>query len=272
MELKIFDVEHGACALVTCDNGNRLMIDCGHNATTNWRPGSYLNGLGINVLQQLVITNYDEDHVSGLPNLLANVHVQWLLRNPTVGAADLFALKSEDGMGAGIEALSGAIPKFGPSSVPQPAFPGLYWHAFWNPYPAFTDEENDLSLALYLTLNGISFLFPGDLESKGWLNILTTNERFRHVVRSVHVLIASHHGRENGICKDLFDVYGCRPEIVVISDDCHQYETQKTMQYYASKVKGIPWFRNEGNRFVLSTRCDGELTFNWNGFQKCIVS
>lgn len=34
MELKIFDVEHGACALLTCDNGSRLMIDCGHNGDT----------------------------------------------------------------------------------------------------------------------------------------------------------------------------------------------------------------------------------------------
>lgn len=42
MQLQIFDVEHGACALLTADNGTRLMIDCGHNATTGWRPGSYL--------------------------------------------------------------------------------------------------------------------------------------------------------------------------------------------------------------------------------------
>ncbi len=224
------------------------------------------------MLQQLVITNYDEDHVSGLPDLLANVHVDWLLRNPTVGAADLFVLKSEDGMGAGIQALSGAIPKFAPSSNPEPAFPDLHWHAFWSPYPAFTTDENDLSLALYLTLNGVNFLFPGDLESKGWLNILTTNAKFRSVVQKVDVLIASHHGRDGGICKELFDVYGCRPEIVVISDDYHQYDTQKTSQYYASKVKGIPWFRNEGNRFVLTTRDDGGLTFTCSGLRKCIVS
>ena len=72
--------------------------------------------------------------------------MEWLLRNPTVGAADLFALKSEDGMGVGIEALSGVIPSFTPSSNPEPTFPGLHWHAFWNPYPAFTTDENDLSL------------------------------------------------------------------------------------------------------------------------------
>jgi hypothetical protein len=40
MFLEVFDVEHGACALITTSNGKRVMIDCGHNAATNWRPGS----------------------------------------------------------------------------------------------------------------------------------------------------------------------------------------------------------------------------------------
>jgi hypothetical protein len=42
MELQIFDVEHGACALLTAHNGTRFMIDCGHNSTTGWKPGTYL--------------------------------------------------------------------------------------------------------------------------------------------------------------------------------------------------------------------------------------
>ena len=47
MLLDIFDVEHGACALITTSNGKRVMIDCGHNAATNWRPGSALVLAGI---------------------------------------------------------------------------------------------------------------------------------------------------------------------------------------------------------------------------------
>jgi hypothetical protein len=30
VDLKIFDVERGACALLTTDTGQRVMIDCGH--------------------------------------------------------------------------------------------------------------------------------------------------------------------------------------------------------------------------------------------------
>lgn len=204
--------------------------------------------------------------------LLTNVHVEWLLRNPSVSATDLFALKSEDGMGLGIRTLSRIIPSFHPSANPEPVFPGLSWQAFWNPYPAFTTDENDLSLVLYLTLNGTTFLFPGDLEKKGWLNILQTNANFRDCVSNVDVLIASHHGRESGICEELFDVYRCRPQIVVTSDDNHRYDTQKTTQFYASKANGMNGFRGGGRRAVLTTRSDGNLSFTWLGFRQCIVN
>lgn len=48
--LQIFNVEHGGCALLTVPTRNgrymRLLIDCGHNATTKWYPGQHLAGLG----------------------------------------------------------------------------------------------------------------------------------------------------------------------------------------------------------------------------------
>jgi beta-lactamase superfamily II metal-dependent hydrolase len=105
MILEVFDVEHGACALVTTSNGRRCLIDCGHNATTNWRPGSFLRRAGINRLDRLFITNYDEDHVSGYPDLRANVAIDVLVRNPSVPPGAIRFLKSEDGMGNGIDLL-----------------------------------------------------------------------------------------------------------------------------------------------------------------------
>jgi beta-lactamase superfamily II metal-dependent hydrolase len=74
MFLEIFDVEHGACALITTSNGKRVVIDCGHNATTGWNPTTELIARGIWSLDQLIISNYDEDHVSGFPNLAALIH------------------------------------------------------------------------------------------------------------------------------------------------------------------------------------------------------
>jgi beta-lactamase superfamily II metal-dependent hydrolase len=149
MDLKIFDVEHGAFALLTCDDDTRLMIDCGHNGDTGWRPGTYLREEGIETLEMLAITNYDEDHVSGIDDLLRNARLKWLSRNRSVSTAILRNLKSEDGMGVGIERLCKAIDETftGDSSAPQPTFAGLKKSYFFNSYPTF-DDENNLSMVV----------------------------------------------------------------------------------------------------------------------------
>ena len=277
--LQIFDVEHGGCALLTVPSGNggvkRLLIDCGHNATTKWYPGRHLGGLGVTHLDQLVVTNYDEDHVSGYPDLLnQGIQVDWILRNPSVSPQTIKYLKSEDGMGAGIDALVSSLGNFGPSGAlvaEAPHYPGVQLEWFWNQYPFFEDENN-LSLVLHLTIHGLSFMFPGDMECAGFENMLRTNERFREVVAGLDVLMASHHGRDNGVCKDMFDIWGCAPKLVVISDDYKQYTTQETSQYYASKSRGITNFRKLGcRRDVLTTRKDGEIIFTFEG-RNCWVS
>ena len=277
--LQVFDVEHGGCALLTVPapgvGCTRMLVDCGHNSTTKWYPGEHLRNLGVRYLEQLVITNYDEDHVSGYPNLLQqNIGVDWILRNPTVSPQTIRHLKTENGMGPGIDCLVKSLATYGPpvpGSVSSPQFHGVQVEWFFNPYPFF-DDENNLSLVLHLTIHGFSFLFPGDMECAGFENILRTNKRLRSVVGALDVLIAAHHGRESGICHAMFDAWNCRPKLVVISDDYKQYDTQETTDYYANKSSGIENFRSMGNtRRVITTRSDGEIVFSFTE-RRCIVS
>ena len=227
-----------------------------------WRPGQHLASLGVAKLDMLMITNYDEDHVSGIADLEAKVRVDWLVRNTSVSGPTLLSLKSDTGAGKNIKHLASSMPSFVPSLNPRPIFPGVTWNVYNNVFPEF-DDENNLSMVVDLTINGVKFLFPGDLEHKGWLHLLVNNEAFRAGVKATDVLIASHHGRENGICEEMFDILGCSPKIVVISDDCHQYDTQQTVQYYGSKAQGVNF--GDKLRRVLTTRCDGEIRFDFAG-------
>lgn len=258
VELRIFNVEHGACALLTCDNGKRLMIDCGHNASTGWTPSWHLQRMGISTLDVLMITNYDEDHVSGLRDLDTRLNINWLFRNTSVSGATLQHLKSESGIGANIAHLANRLNDFTPSANPLPHFPGVTWEVYYNNYPIF-DDENNLSMVVSLNVNGVKFLFSGDMERAGWITLLNKSPKLCTAVTTTDVLIASHHGRENGICEEMFDILKCKPSIVIISDDYRQYDTQNTTQYYASKAQGII-FRGR-SRYVLTTRNDGEINF-----------
>lgn len=257
MRLQIFDVEHGACALLTADNELRLMIDCGYNATTGWYPGTYLRQQGINTIEMLAITNYDEDHVSGALNLFSNIEVQILLRNP-LSVDTIRYLKSDYGMEPGLNELVYQIDNiFTANVVSYPNFQGLEWETFFNDYPNVNDTNN-LSLVLFLKCHGIGVMFPGDLEREGFLELLK-KDGFRQALRETNVFIASHHGRESGCCEEIVP-YLINVYYVVISDKGYEHDTQKTIPFYNRIARGGP-FRDQQNRKVLTTRNDGRIEF-----------
>jgi beta-lactamase superfamily II metal-dependent hydrolase len=216
--ITIFDVEHGGCALIEADTGTRMLVDCRYNAATGLRPSSFPVSRGISYLQELSITNYDEDHVDDLPNLVGSIGIGTLTRNPTVSGDQLRYLKREDGIGAGISCLATMTASYNQPVLMQPNWGNLSFSQYWNSYPYDFDDENNLSMALFIHYPGLSVLFPGDLEKAGWKKLLLKPE-FTADLRRVHVLVASHHGRENGCCEELFSLTGWRAQIVIISDD-----------------------------------------------------
>jgi beta-lactamase superfamily II metal-dependent hydrolase len=210
----------------------------------------------------LAITNYDEDHASGSSDLFDNVSVQWLLRNKSVSAQTIKSLKSDDGMGPGIDRLVRAIDNTftGSGTVsPEPLFSGVERRVFYNDYPAF-DDENNLSMLLFLKCHSLGVMFPGDLEKAGFLALLR-NDAFKQALRETNVYVASHHGRESGCCEELCQ-YLQNVYYVVISDKGYQHETQETLPFYSLIAKGGP-FRDQGTRKVLTTRSDGAISFEF---------
>src|ERR1700755_3373503 len=103
MKVEIFDVEHGQCAMITCPpNGKKLMVDAGHN-TGKWWPSTHFLGQHI---EQLIVTNYDEDHTSDIVGLLQYCQVKSILRNPSIKAQHLKEMKAlTGGMGNGVQRL-----------------------------------------------------------------------------------------------------------------------------------------------------------------------
>lgn len=269
--LQIFDVDHGQCALLTLPSPTgcrRVLIDCGHSVKFNgvpWYPGMHLSNLGVTYIDMLVCTNYDEDHASGFPDLgRRGIKIGCIVGNPTVAAETIASLKTEEGMGDGINAIARTLAvrrQIGWVQTP-PTIPGLGLTWSWNPYPYF-DDENNLSLVATLNIHGFDFMFPGDMETKGFDHLLNTCPPFRQTVAGVDVLVASHHGRSSGICPEMFNKYGCTPQLVVISDDYKQHDTQETTNFYRTKTRGIASFRGQGARRVLTTRRDGEIRFSF---------
>ena len=274
--IRIWDVEHGACAMIqhvaysgTGNLGGRLaMIDSG--SSWAFRPSSYIKGvLGRTTLDYLFITNADQDHMSDLQGLWdAGIYTSVLHRNPTYTAEEM----------RGIKRLSGPLTNDAERYVKacgafnQPVgatfnsnMGGITVTEFFNPYPTFK-TTNDLSLVVFVKYASCKFLFPGDLEKAGWSALLQRAD-FRAELQHTDILVASHHGRESGFCADVFKY--CKPSAVVISDKPIAHQTQMMVPDYRAVVgDGVPIRSNfNKRRHVLTTRRDGwiQITAYDNG-------
>lgn len=257
MQITIFDVAHGSCAYIVADNGNTMLVDCADNAESGFNIASFLTAIGCKGVNRFFALNYDEDHLRGLPRLRAQhfrtpIHI--LHRNTSITPEQLRALKQQGGpLGPGIIALLEMAANYTATVTSPPGYPSTEFQVFWNSYPTFTDTNN-LSLVLFVFYDGLCIVFPGDLETAGWSQLLE-DPNFRTSLARVNVFVASHHGRESGYCREVFDI--CNPDIVIISDEEVKYDTQE--HNYGNHAKGIRWNQID-IRKVLTTRKDGTLT------------
>ena len=79
MMVQIFDVGHGACSVITCPNGARVMVDCEYSLDPNWFPSVAFMG---ETIELPVLNNLDEDHVNDLPYVARNVRIRSLRVSP----------------------------------------------------------------------------------------------------------------------------------------------------------------------------------------------
>lgn len=267
MILRVWDVEHGACAMVQHamgqQGGKLAMIDSG--STDDWWPSKYIRGdMGRTNLDYLFITNADQDHMSDLHGLWdAGITVPVLYRNPSYTGEQMRQIKRISGpLTADAERYVDACSSFNmPVAEPfDQHMGGITASMFWNPYPSFQDTNN-LSLVVFIKYSNFKILFPGDLEKAGWRALLQRPD-FCAELRGTDVLVASHHGRESGFFQDIFDYF--TPSAIVISDKPIQHETQKTVPDYRRVVRnqGVNVSTTMKARHVLTTRRDGWIQFN----------
>jgi beta-lactamase superfamily II metal-dependent hydrolase len=164
MQIEIFDVGHGQCAVITTPNGRRMMLDCGDRWGDDrfWTPSLHFFQQTIDLL---ALMNLDEDHLRDFRNMMHDCTVPWVLSNPTIGSREFAALKKD---GAQAVAAWLAQPK-NPLPGPQLDFGDVqirWYYPFF--VPGAENKTNDLSLAVIAQFGAFKILFAGDLEVAGW--------------------------------------------------------------------------------------------------------
>jgi len=263
VEFRIFDVRHGFCAALTDPESDYLtLIDCGHDGSNNFRPLQWIYGQGYRHINSLVISNFDQDHISDLTAVRDHFTVGALALNPTVNAATLRAIKIKGGsISDQMEILLKTMENQNLGTVDhvqhQTSKAKIDFYTVY--YPHETDTNN-LSLVTFIEFGNSKIVYPGDIEKSAWKKLLTL-PGFIQELSGTNVFIASHHGRENGYCEDAFKY--CKPEIVIISDQEKKYSTQDHNLYSKHVPVGLYVGKDLSSkqiRKVLTTRNDGHLT------------
>jgi competence protein ComEC len=105
------------------------------------------------------------------------------------------------------------------------------------------DVYNDASYVLRVNHGPTSVLLPGDVEAKGWNDMIDAG-----LDLSANVLVASHHGRKSGYSEKA--MAHIQPNVVIISTDQldpdHDAEDDYrkwTEHVYSTRVHGTLWVR-----------------------------
>ncbi|MGJ8643773.1 MAG: ComEC/Rec2 family competence protein [Luteolibacter sp.] len=270
LKLTFLDVQHGSACHIETPTGQNIMFDLGtgdfdeSQGGTSHSPLLYLyNTKNIHKLDSVIITHPHADHISDINNF--DLLSPTSLHCPRHLTADFIKGENQSRDQSKVskyleivERYSGSF-ETGQSPLQAPNHGCNQFDLFsCNPD---SDNLNDHSTAAVISFAGTKFLLTGDTEKAGWEKLLSM-PRFRQAATNIDILLASHHGRDNGFNEDLFELIG-RPAIVIISDTAVG-TTSVTNKYY-NKTNDTGWnVRNRSNgdserRYCLTTRGDGTI-------------
>jgi len=204
--VEFLDVGQGDSILIRSkQNKEVILIDTGgvvsYTGTTNYHVASntitYLNSLGIDEIDYLVITHGDYDHMGESEYLIDNINIKNVVFNKD-GYNDLEIEL--------IKTLNKKKIKYSKNINEIPFGEGKIYFLDTKIY----DNENDNSNVLYLKLENFNFLFMGDAGEAKEKDILE-----KYSLKDINFLKVGHHGSDTSTSKNF--IKKINPDISIIS-------------------------------------------------------
>ena len=179
--LTVLSVGHGLSAVLETPEGGTLIYDAGSARPRIFDRSilPFLRHRRITIVDALVLSHADQDHVSGADALL-----DWM---PVLRTCEPLTLRTGDAV----------------------LLPGATLTVVWPP-PGFEGSTNDGSTVLRVQAGGLSALLTGDIEEETIRQLVASGADLR-----ADVLVAPHHGRPEPGASEL--VRAVAPKIIVAS-------------------------------------------------------
>jgi beta-lactamase superfamily II metal-dependent hydrolase len=268
--LIVWDVQHGSAAYMKTPNSKHIAFDLGtgslKDSNQTFSPLLHLKKKWkVTQLDQTIITHQHRDHIDDIFNF--DDLSPKVLRRPkhlteTEIRGDSRNTKGEQSKIDKYFEISARYntPVPAEKNPTEPDNNGGVDFKFFQPTKCNRDNINNHSLVTVVTYLGWKMIIPGDNEQESWEELLAM-PGFKKAIAGTNVLLASHHGRENGFSEELFKFI--EPSLVIISDG--PVGTTCARDKYFNKTKTEPckvWVTSKGDvedRWVLTTRNDKSI-------------
>ena len=200
LNMHFLDVGQGLAVLMESD-GHYVMYDGGGRNSSD-QVVAYLKKQGVESLDAVIASHYDEDHIAGLIGVLEVFDVAEVYAPDYEGDTNIyeaFQIHLEDSEAEVRYPVVGDSIAFGTAKI-RFLGPERYDHAI----------ENDNSICAMVTCGAVKFLLPGDAESGEEEELIQSGRYLR-----ADVLVAGHHGSGKSTSEALLKKV--RPSSIVLS-------------------------------------------------------
>jgi competence protein ComEC len=261
-EMSVIDVGQGDSILLVFPDGKRMLIDGGGIPAFGRQTPSqidtgedivapYLWNRGMSSVDVVALSHAHDDHIGGLPALVADFHPRELWTGATPDGPGWRKLRDE-AMRGGVKIVPLQAPRhfdYGRAAIDVLAPLGDY-------VPGDTPKNND-SLVLRVRFGRRSFLLTGDVEKPIEYRMLDGNE-----IQQVDVLKVAHHGSRTSSTASFLDA--ANPAFAIISvgaGNSYGHPNGEVLgrlgdhhaEVFRTDESGLVTFRTDGNHLSVAT-------------------
>jgi len=245
-------------------NGRITMIDLGANVDTGFSPIEFTKTIwSPKGLDYLILSHPHVDHIRDVVNLKPEGFLPRVLLARSVPREKLIGEGINETDRETLETYLELKGRYS-DSVDASCDPGSSSCAagtYFSNYSIDADwetEPNNTSIVTFFKLGAFTFVYPGDIESRGWGELLKRDD-FVKDLKATQFFVASHHGREAGFLQEVMDV--SKPRLVIVSDS--EYKDTSVTSRYSNQASGFKVIDENNSvtesRKVVSTRSDGRV-------------
>lgn len=265
MKIVFYDVEHGSCTHIITPNNKHILVDVGSKSDksiVDYICDKYYYGRN-GAIDALIITHPHEDHIYDIPKLYQRLKPKILYRPRAafdIAPATRTPLHINIADSANNMNATYNSPVSEENNIENPSAVGGVKITII-PSVVHLQNKGDLntySMLVIVEYDGFKCVITGD-NPKQQLQYMIDNDyhSIKNLVANAAVLLAPHHGRTGEFCKDFFDCVN--PVLTIISDKSIEHATQEES---SSIYKGRGTYLDGRDRYVLTTRNDGDIAFN----------